>query len=250
VAHKNDLTAFFKGKKGMKRWLPLLVLLILFFAAYFLGLGDYLSFDYLKKNRSQLLQVTYDHPFLSPFLFILLYTSLIAISFPGGAFLTLTAGFLFGQPMSTIYAVCAATTGALVVFLAARYAFKDFIRLKLGSTFEKFEKEFEDNGAWYLLMLRLVPLFPFWVVNIAPAALKVSSFTFFWTTCLGIIPGTFVYAEAGTGLGAVFDNNEEFSLQALFNWHIKIALIALAFFALIPIAIKKWKKKKNDRFQP
>ena len=97
-------------------------------------------------------------------------------------------------------------------------------------------------GSATSFFLRLVPLFPFWLVNLAPAFLGVSLKTFVWTTFIGIIPGTFVFAQAGAGLGAILDSDQGFSIQGVFNWQVKIALIALGIFALIPIIVKKFKK--------
>ena len=96
-----------------------------------------------------------------------------------------------------------------------------------------------------------MPLFPFWLVNLAPAFLGVPLRTFVWTTFVGIIPGSFVFAQAGTGLGAILDSNQEFSIHAIFNWQVKIALIALGIFALLPILIKKIRRKMLDsRLRP
>lgn len=227
------------------KFIPILLLLFLGIVAYFTGLGSYLSFDYLKSNRSHLVDYISKYPFFAALVYIAIYTLLVAISFPGASFLTIIGGFLFDKILGTIYTVLAATLGACIIFLAARYALKD-IKNKLGKWFVKIERGFAKNGPWYLLFLRLIPLFPFWAINIAPAALPVSLFTYFWTTLLGIIPGTFVYVQAGAGLGAIFDTHERFSVDTVFNWEIRIALFFMALLALLPILVKKW-REKSDR---
>ncbi len=186
-----------------------------------------------------------NYPTASPLIYIFLYAFLVAISFPVGAFLTILGGFLFDAFWGTFYTVIGATFGAIVIFLAARYALGEIIKTKLGKIYERIEKGFQKNGPWYLLFLRLIPLFPFWAVNIASALLPITLFTYFSTTFIGIIPGTFIYAQAGAGVGTIFDEREEFSLEAIFNWKIQIALLLLAIFSLSPILIKKW--RKNDR---
>jgi len=104
---------------------------------------------------------------------------------------------------------------------------------------------FQKNAASYFLFFRLVPPFPFWLVNLAPAFLGVSMWTFVWTTFVGIIPGAFVFTQAGAGLGEILKQNQELSLSTLFNFQVKVALIALGFFALLPIFIKKLFKKED-----
>ena len=166
-----------------------------------------------------------------------------ALSLPGGAILSLFGGFLFPQPFSTIYVVIGATIGAALIFLAARSALGEILYKKAGNIFNKMEKGFQENAISYLFFLRLVPIFPFWIVNLAAAFFRVSFWTYLWTTFLGIAPGSFVFTQAGAGLSAIFETGQTFSLSTIFNMQIRIALIALGIFALIPILIKKFKKR-------
>lgn len=194
----------------------------------------------------ELLQLVNSYPILAPVIYILCYIVIVAISFPVASFITMAGGFLFGQPLSTIYVVFSATIGASIIFLAARHAFGTILKKKLGRFYDRFERGFQKNGIFYLLFLRLIPFFPFWVVNIAPAFVNVRFITYLWTTFVGIIPGSFINTQIGTGFGTMFDEYESFNIKALFNWQIRIALIALALFALLPILIRKW-IKRNDR---
>lgn len=228
----------------IKRFFPLFIILTLMVLVYAMGLTDLLTFEALKDNRETLLAFVSEHPVLAPAAFILTYAASTALSIPGGVFLTLFGGFLFPQPLSTIYVVTGATIGAIIIFLAAKTALGDLLKEKAGETLHKMQAGFQENATSYMLFLRLVPLFPFWLVNLAPAFFGVALFTYAWTTFVGIIPGAFVYTQAGAGLGAILDSGETFSLQGLFNRDVKIALVALGVFALIPIIVKKvWKKK-------
>lgn len=233
-----------------KKWIPIVIILILMIVAYFLGVTDHLTFDNLKANREKLLDLIRAYPILSPLLYILLYIVVIALSLPGGTLLTLFGGFLFGVPIGTIYVVIGATIGATCIFIAAKTALSDVLKKKASPFLSKMEKGFKKNAVSYLLFLRLIPLFPFWLVNLAPAFFQVRPWTYIWTTFVGIIPGTYVYSQAGSGLGAIFDKGQTFSLDAVFNTEVKIALVVLGIFVLIPIFVKPLFKKygkNNDR---
>jgi uncharacterized membrane protein YdjX (TVP38/TMEM64 family) len=126
------------------------------------------------------------------------------------------------------------------VFLVARSAFGDILRKKVKiQTIQKMEKGFQENPVSYLLFLRFIPLFPFWMVNLVPAFFGVHFWTYVWTTFLGILPGSFVFTQAGAGLGEIFESEDPFSFDAIFNLKIKIALVCLGLFALIPVILKK-----------
>ena len=228
-----------------KKWIPIIVIIILMVAAYFSGVTDYLTFDNLKANREKLLSLIESYPILAPALFMILYIIVVALSLPGGAILTLFGGFLFGVPTGTIYVVVAATIGASLIFLAARTALGDILKRKAGPFLSKMEKGFKKNAASYLLFLRFIPLFPFWLVNLAPAFFQVRLLTYVWTTFIGIIPGSYVFTQAGSGLGAIFDTGQTFSIDSIFNVQIRIALVVLALFVLIPIFVKPLIKKHN-----
>lgn len=237
-------------KKRWPKFIPIIVIIILMFLIYFSGVGSYLSYDQLKAHRVEVIQTVQDHFLAASLLYIGAYILSSALSIPGAAFLSLAGGFLFPQPLSTIYVVIGATCGATCLFIAARTALQEVLKKKAGSLLYKMESGFKSNAVSYMLFLRLVPIFPFWLVNIAPAFFGVRLRTFFWTTLVGIIPGAFVFTQAGTGLGAILDSTEPFSIGQIFNTQIKIALIALACFALIPIAIKKLAKHFSGKKPP
>lgn len=231
--------------------IPIIVIILFMLLAWWFGLTKYFNFETIKENRNQLLDYVQSYPVLAPLSFIAIYTCITALSIPVAIYMTLLGGFLFPQPFSTLYVVIGATLGASILFIAASTALKDVLRERAGSRLEKMRQGFQENAAGYLLFLRLIPLFPFWLVNIAPAFFEVPFFTFFWTTALGITPGAFVYSQVGTGLGSIFESGEEFTIDKLLNQDVKIAFVALGVFILIPTIYrtwKKWKKEKSEKF--
>jgi uncharacterized membrane protein YdjX (TVP38/TMEM64 family) len=141
--------------------------------------------------------------------------------------------------------VIGATCGATALFLAARTALGDYLRARAGSTIKRMEEGFRQNALSYLLVLRLIPLFPFFLVNLVPAFLGVSLPVYVVGTFFGIIPGTFVFALIGAGLGSVFDSMQEFSLQGALTPQVIVALVGLAILSLIPVAYKYWKSRNQ-----
>src|SRR5271156_3592843 len=199
----------------IKKWIPFFLIIVLMMIAYFSGVLHYFSFPMLQIHRHAIVAFVSEHWILSPLLFILLYIIVAALSLPVGVFLSLLGGFLFPQPFSTLYIVIGATLGASCIFFAAKTALRDLLKEKASKFLPKIEAGFRENGVSYLLFLRLVPLFPFWLVNLAPAFLGVNLRTFIWTTFVGIIPGAFVFAQAGEGLGAILDSNQGFSISGI-----------------------------------
>lgn len=206
-----------------------------------LGGEQYLSLATLRDNRDALLSYTHDHYLLAVALALLIYTAATALSFPGATVLSLTIGFLFGRWAGTVIIMIAATLGATLVFLAARYLFADTMRHKLnGGVASKLISGFNDNALHYLLFLRLVPIFPFWLVNLAPAFTPIRLRTYVIGTAVGILPGCFIFANLGQSLGRID------SLQQLLSADTLLALGLLGALALLPVAIKKFRKPVNE----
>jgi len=229
---------------SLRKCLPVLVLaagLVLFFA---LGLGRYVSFEALQDNREWLRTYVEANEALAAVLLIAVYAVVIAFSLPAGAVLTLAAGFLFGTVVAATCVVLGATLGATAVFLAARTAFADFLRAKAGAGMRRMEAGFRENAWNYLLVLRLIPIFPFWLVNLVPAFLGVTLRTYVTATFIGIIPGTVVYASLGNGLGAIFEAGETPDLSIIFKPEVLLPILALAVLAVLPVAYKKMKARK------
>ena len=232
-----------KSSKAL-RFLPILLLgagLVVFFA---LGLHRYASFSTLAEQRTALLDWVARLGPLAPVVFIGAYIAVVAFSLPGATILTLAGGFVFGTLWGGIYAVTGATIGAIAVFLAARTAFGDALRARAGSAIDRMEGGFRRNALSYLLVLRLIPIFPFFLVNLVPALLGVALPTYVAATFFGIMPGTFVYASVGAGLGAVFDAGGEPDLGVIFSAPVLLPLIGLAVLALAPVAYRRFQARR------
>jgi uncharacterized membrane protein YdjX (TVP38/TMEM64 family) len=231
---------------AIRRLAPLAVLLVAIGAFFVLGLHDYLSFEALRAHREELLAFVARHPALAPLAFTGLYTAVIALSVPGGAILTITGGFLFGLVPATLYVLVGATAGATIVFLIARTALGESLRARAGPRIRRMEEGFRADALSYLLVLRLIPLFPFWLVNIVPAFLGVPLRTYVLGTFLGIIPGSVVYASVGNGLGAVFEAGGTPDLGIIFKPAILLPIVGLAVLALLPAVYRKVRAGKRE----
>ena len=234
-------------KRGFNvaRLLPLLILaggLVAFFA---FGLNKYIDLDLLRDNRAALLSWVAEHRIAAVLIFILAYIAVAAFSLPIATLVSITGGFLFGAVWGTAWIVIGASIGATLVFLAVKFGFGDALRARAGDAVKKMEEGFRKNAFSYLLFLRLVPLFPFFLVNIVPALLSVSLRTFFVATVIGIIPGAFVYAYLGSGLGAIFDAGGTPDLRIILNPDFLYPILLLALLALVPVVYRLFFAKKT-----
>jgi uncharacterized membrane protein YdjX (TVP38/TMEM64 family) len=229
----------------LRRLWPLGLLALGIGAFFGFGLDQYLTFEALRANRADLTAFVAEHALLAAALYVLIYATVVALSVPGGAVLTITGGFLFGTLTGTALVVVAATSGATLLFLIARTAFGHALRARAGPFLKRMEAGFRENALSYLLVLRLIPLFPFFVVNLVPAFLGVSLRTYVLGTFFGIIPGSFVYTSVGAGLGSVFDRSERFSPAGILTPEILIALIGLALLALLPVGYRKLRARRQ-----
>ena len=222
--------------------LALLVAIVLVVAAFFaLDGARYLSLDAVKAHRDALLAFTQAHFVASVAIAFAVYVAATAFSVPGALVLSLTMGFLFGRWLGTALVVIAATIGATLVFLAARYLFADAARRRMGALGEKINAGFTENALNYLLFLRLVPLFPFFLVNLAPAFTSISLRTFVIGTLIGIIPGSFVFVNLGQTLGRID------SLSGLLSTETIAAFVLLGALALVPVVVRKMRSGRAEK---
>ncbi|MBV6633719.1 MAG: TVP38/TMEM64 family protein [Alphaproteobacteria bacterium] len=233
-----------KAKPLWQRLLPLAVIVAGAVAVYLTGAHQYLSFQALSDHRETLTSFVQEHFIVAISLYVLAYAVSVALSLPGAVFLTIAGGFMFGLITGTLATVVGATIGAVAVFIAAKTALGDTLRGKVGPWLTKFEQGFSENALSYLLVLRLVPLFPFWLVNLVPAFLGVKLRTYALATFFGIMPGSFVFVSVGNGLGAVFERGETPDLSIIFSPSVLIPILGLAVLSLIPVAYKKLRAGK------
>ncbi|MGB3723269.1 MAG: TVP38/TMEM64 family protein [Pacificimonas sp.] len=237
-------TAVGGKSSSLKRYAPIAILaagLALFFT---LGGGQYLSLDYLSAQYETLTGYVAENLVASALIYMAIYALVVAISVPGAAPLTIAGGLLFGTLTGGSLTVVGATVGAVIVFLAARNAFADVLREKAGPRVQKLRAGFEKDAFNYLLFLRLVPAFPFFVVNIAAGLFGMKTLPYAAGTGLGIIPGTFVFASIGAGADAIIRRGDELSLSGVItDPNVLLPIIGLALLALVPIAVRKIRGK-------
>lgn len=206
-------------------------------AFFYFDLGQYLSLDGLKANRDHLLAFTEANYPTAVAIFVLAYCAVVGLSLPGGAIMTLAGGFLFGSVLGMLYVNVGATVGATLAFLVARYLLRDWVEQKFGSRLVPIQEGFAKNAFSYLMTLRLIPLFPFFLVNMVSGLTRVSVGTYVAATSLGIIPGSFVFAYAGRQLGTIN------SLKEIVSPHVLMAFTLLGLLALVPILYKRFTGK-------
>lgn len=229
-----------RNRPFFKRFSPIL-LIILLGIIFFIYFGTYLSLGMLKQHHQVLTQWAHQNYILAVILYILLYILMIAISFPASALLTVAGGFLFGPIWGTLFAVISATTGASILFIAIKTAFGDTIAEEGGIFLQKIEKGFEEAAFSYIMVLRLIPIFPFWLTNIIPPLLNANFRTYVIATFLGIIPTTLVYASVGNNLAAKFALGQDPDLGMVFKPEILLPILGLAVLSLIPIIYRQFK---------
>ena len=234
-------------RPAWKRFLPIAVLIALLTLFVYLrasGQLDFLSLESLRENRAILNSWVEQQFALALLCYFFIYVVVIAASMPFALLMTLTGGFLFGPLWGSLAAVFAATIGATLVFLAARSAAGDWFSRRAGDRVKKLEAGFQENVVSYMLFLRFVPIFPFFLINIAAAIFRVPLRVFSLTTLFGATPGTFIYSLTGSSLGSIFDAGENFSPSTILTPQVIGALVGLALLSLLPILYRRWKQKQ------
>lgn len=241
-----------------KRWLPIVALVAVMAFGLSQGWHQHLSLSTLIRERQDLMGFVGSHQLLAIGAYMILYASLVALSFPGASLLTIAGGFLFGWTTGGTVTIMAATLGATALFLAARTSLGETLKQRAGPFAAKLAEGFRENALSYLLFLRLTPVFPFWLVNIAPAIFHVPLRTYVFATFVGIIPGTFAFAFIGSGLDSVIEAQEaaspgcaaagtcEVEISALVTPELLAAFFALGVASLIPVGLKRLRARRNN----
>ncbi|MFO1169872.1 MAG: TVP38/TMEM64 family protein [Hyphomicrobiaceae bacterium] len=242
------------------RYLPVAAMVLVAGLGYAFGWHRYVSLESLAEHYDRLRTVVDDNYGLSLILFVGIYIALVAFSLPAGAVATMAGGILFGWWAGGTASVLAATIGAALVFLAVKTSLGALLAERAGPWLGRLKQGFAENALSYMLFLRLVPAFPFVVVNIAPALLGVSFRTYLIGTLFGILPGTYVYAYLGASLGTVIEAQHQSHLaclatkasnpaldctigidtSALPKTELSIAFLLLAVAAILPVLLKHW----------
>jgi uncharacterized membrane protein YdjX (TVP38/TMEM64 family) len=242
-------------KVAMRRLCPLIVVLVVSGVVVAMGWHRQLSFETLVRHHDALREFIALHEPAAVGAYVVLYVAVIALSVPVGLFLTLVGGMLFGAVLGGAAAVVGASGGAILIFLIAKSAVGEHLMRRAGPLAGKLARGFRADAFSYLLFLRLVPVFPFWLINLVPALCGVRLATFVAATVVGIIPATFAIAFVGAGLDGVIvaqqaayrsclsagriDCRLEFHMHAALTPQLLTALVALGLLALIPVAVKQ-----------
>jgi uncharacterized membrane protein YdjX (TVP38/TMEM64 family) len=227
---------------SIRRLVPLGLLVAVWVAFMLAGGYRYLTLPALAEHRDWLSGLVQRWGLVAAIFYIAVYGLLVALSVPGGAILTIAGGFLFGTWLGAACAVVGATLGATGIFLAARAGLGGFAR-RAGPLVSKLEAGFRADAFNYLVVLRLVPIFPFWLVNLVPALVGVKLSTYVLATALGIVPATVIFASLGNGLGTVVDEPD---LGIALRPSVLLPIVGLALLALVPVGYRKWSQRKAD----
>jgi len=234
---------------SFRRLIPLVLLVLSGVAFVLCGGHRYLTFASLAGHRDLLADLVAANAILAACEFILVYAGLAALSVPGAMLMTLAGGFLFGPLLGALYALTGATLGACVMFLAARAGLQGLIG-RTGPRGQRLEAGFREDAFCYLLSLRLVPVFPFWLVNLVAGLAGMRLSTYVAATFLGMIPGAFVYASLGSGVGALIDVGQHPDRFMIFRPNILLPIVGLAALALLPVGYKRWRWRGRRRHEP
>lgn len=231
-------------KKLIHRLLVIAVMIAAVILFKILGLGQYLTLDYLKASQDKFSQLYTDNRPAVVATYMAIYIVVTALSLPGAAVMTLAGGALFGFWVGVLVVSFASTIGATLACFVARFLLRDWVQKKFSEKLSTINKGIEKEGALYLFSLRLVPIFPFFVINLAMGLTSMQLMTFYWVSQVGMLPGTMVYVNAGKELGQIE------SLSGILSPGLITSFVILGLF---PITVKKilyLYKKKTGKLLP
>jgi uncharacterized membrane protein YdjX (TVP38/TMEM64 family) len=239
------------------RFLPIGIIVLAMVTALLVGLQRQISLEGFLRSREAIADYVSAHYVTALAGYFVTYVAAVALCIPGAAILSVVGGALFGGLLAGVLAIWAATLGALIFFFAARTSLGDSVLRNSGSVLSRFAAGFQQDAASYLLFLRLLPAFPFWLVNSAAALFGVGYTTFFWTTLIGIIPGTFAFTFAGAGIDSIAAAQRaayvkclskshvhcvfKFNPSALMTRELLVGFIGLGLVALLPALLRRWR---------
>jgi uncharacterized membrane protein YdjX (TVP38/TMEM64 family) len=232
------------NKKLLQRLLIVAVIIAVVILFKVLGLGHYLSLDYLKSSQEKFAGIYTRQPFLVIGVYMAIYIVVTALSLPGAVVMTLAGGAMFGFWVGVLVVSFASTIGATLACFVARFLLRDWVQNRFGEKLSRINRGIEQEGSFYLFSLRLVPIFPFFVINLAMGLTPMKLWTFYWVSQIGMFPGTMVYVNAGKELGQIE------SLSGILSPGLIISFVILGLF---PITVKKLLnlyKKKTGKLLP
>ena len=239
-------------KRRIARRVILAMLAIAILVALILAADRYLSFHELRMQRDRLEAFVAAHYVWGIVIYMAAYAVMVALSLPGALLMTMSGGFLFGIGWGSAAAVAGASTGAVIMYLAAFSHLGDMLRRRrrVGKLIHKLEEHARHDAFAYLLTLRLIPGIPFWLVNIAAGCVRMRLSIYWTATILGIAPSTVIYASVGAGLGRVFDEGGDAGVHLILQPQVLLPLIGLAVLALAPLAWGAWRFRGRSAAKP
>jgi uncharacterized membrane protein YdjX (TVP38/TMEM64 family) len=222
---------------------PLLLLLLVLAGLWASGLGSEVSWTGLARNQARFTAWVAARPIAAAVTYIAAYALAVAVCLPESAVITVAGGLLFGTVAGGLLAIVGSTAGAVVLFLAARHHLADTRAANAGTFFDGIRRRLARDGFNYLLALRLIPAFPFWLVNLAAALCGMRLWPYFAATLIGIIPATFVFTSIGAGIGDVLAMGGAPDLSVIFSVRVLGPLAALAALSLLPLV---WRRERPD----
>jgi uncharacterized membrane protein YdjX (TVP38/TMEM64 family) len=231
------------------RFGPALLVLLAIVILLRSGLLGRLSIDSLKASRGTLLAFVHAHPAGSLLLYLAVYVTTVALSLPIALILTLTGGFLFGAWLGGSAAAVGCTLGAVIVFLITRLTAGDAVETRTGPRVRALAEDIKKDAFFYLLTLRLIPVMPFWLTNVAAGLIAIRTTTFAGATLIGIFPPAVIYAGVGSGLGSLFDSGQPLSLHVLITARVLLPLAGLAVLSVLPIFYQRWRGRRGPAAQ-
>jgi uncharacterized membrane protein YdjX (TVP38/TMEM64 family) len=229
-APDGEATPATKASRSWSRWLLAAMLVLGVILFYATGLHERLSWNAVRGQLDDWLRLVDENLVLALLVYVSVYTAVTALSLPAASLLTLVGGALFGRWLGTAAVSFASTLGATLAFLSSRYLFRDLVQRRFTQKLESFDRGVETDGAYYLLVLRLVPLFPFFLVNLGMGLTSIRTWTYVWVSWLGMLPATFLYVNAGTELATID------SLKGIVSPSV---LLSLALLGIVPLVIRK-----------
>ena len=231
--------------KHLKRLIPFFVLLLCILLVYFSNIHQTFTLEWIRQEEQRLDSFVHNHPITSPLLFLGIYILSVCLVIPDSTILTLLAGLVFPLPLAIAYSVIAETIGAMIFFFIFRLVFTESLIKRELSFFKTLRHRFRKHQAIYLLFLRLTHVIPFWLTNVAAAYFTVSYKVFLWVTLVGVIPLSYILANAGRSLHKLFAENQVLTFSDILTPQVKLSLLVLGLLSFLPLLYKKFRGKKG-----
>ena len=230
-------------KKYLNKIIIIAVIVIAVATFRIFNLGEYLSLSYIKESREKFESLYVEHTLPVVGGYMLIYILVTSLSLPGAAVMTLAGGALFGLLRGTIIVSFASTIGATLACLVSRFILRDWVQGKFGERLKTVNDGIEREGSFYLFTLRLIPVFPFWLINLVVGLTKMPLRTFYWVSQVGMLPGTIVYVNAGKELGKID------SLSGILSPGLILSFVILGLFPLVTKKLMAWYKSHQRKIK-